>query len=372
MSRPQVAIIQQFLTHYRLPFLYRLQELCAQGGVDLVCYYGADPSRHLLEAPPECATPVTVALFKNMTWQPVWKKTSGADLVIVEQAVKHLINYPLMARRIYSNQKLAFWGHGKNFQARNPNSVSECVKAFMSRHVDWWFAYNDLSARVVRNLGFPPDRITSLQNTVDTVGLRASIDSLPAAALSQIKADMGIDSKSVAVYTGGLYSDKRIPFMLEASNLIRSSVPDFHLIVIGKGPDEEIVRQASAQHAWIHYVGPKNDADKIPYWAISKIFLMPGLVGLAIVDSFALGVPMVTTAYPYHSPEIDYLKNGVNGIMVEDWKDPAAYAKAVIDLLRDEPRRQKIIEAGKADAEIYTIENMAANFFNGLVRAISV
>jgi exopolysaccharide biosynthesis WecB/TagA/CpsF family protein len=34
--------------------------------------------------------------------------------------------------------------------------------------VDWWFAYNDLSAGIVRSLGYPEERITSVQNAIDT------------------------------------------------------------------------------------------------------------------------------------------------------------------------------------------------------------
>jgi L-malate glycosyltransferase len=38
--------------------------------------------------------------------------------------------------------------------------------------------------------------------------------------------------------------------------------------------------------------------------------LMPGLVGLAVLDAFADGIPRVTTVIEYHSPEIEYLVPG--------------------------------------------------------------
>jgi glycosyltransferase involved in cell wall biosynthesis len=366
MNPSRVIIVQQYLTHYRVPFFRCLHDNCAEAGVDLKVLYGKDGGRHLAVDIPDWCIPTRVTRFGGMTWQHVWKLTQSADLVIVEQAVKHLVNYAFLGRRLVTPQKVAFWGHGRNFQSRKPNSTQERVKRFISRHVDWWFAYNDLSASVVRELGFPADRITSVQNAIDTKALQSARDALDPRTLANLKAELGIASENVAVYTGGLYNEKRISFLLEAASLIRASISDFHLVIIGQGPDEDIVRRASQQYYWIHHMGPKNDVDKVPYWAISKVFLMPGLVGLAVLDSFALGVPMVTTAYPYHSPEIDYLRNEKNGVMVGSWENPAEYATAVVDLLCDDTRRLQLIAAGKVDASLYTVENMAERFAGGI------
>lgn len=371
MKRPAVAIIQQYLAHYHAPFFCRLGDLCESLGIEVVLYYGAESGRHIRAEVPDWCVPIRVKNCCSVTWQPAFSSSAEADLVIVEQAVKHLILYPLLARRAISRQKLAFWGHGKNFQARNPNSLQERLKRVASRHVDWWFAYNELSASVVRDLGFPGNRITSVQNSIDTKALDAGLAALDKTSTANLKSSLAIDSDNIGVYTGGLYSEKRIPFLLQTASLIRTSIPDFHLIIIGQGPDDRLVRRAAQNSRWIHYVGPKNDHDKIPYWAISKVFLMPGLVGLAILDSFALGVPMVTTAYPYHSPEIDYLRNGINGVMVDDWQSPNAYAQRVIDVLKDDRLRSQLIEGCRHSASLYTAEEMAKRFAHGVEQALA-
>lgn len=370
MKPPAVAIIQEYLAHYHAPFYRHLGDLCKSRGIGIVLYYGAESGRHIRAEVPGWCVPVRVRKWGGATWQPAFSSTAGADLVIVEQAVKHFILYPLLARRAFSRQKLAFWGHGKNFQTRNPDSFQERVKRVASRHVDWWFAYNDLSSSVVQDLGFPRDRITSVQNSIDTRSLQAGRLALEENSLASLKSSLGIDSDNIGVYTGGLYDEKRIPFLLESASLIRCSVPDFHLIVIGQGPDDGLVRLAAQNNSWVHYVGPKNDHEKIPYWAISRVFLMPGLVGLAILDSFALRVPMVTTAYPYHSPEIDYLRNGVNGVMIEDWQSPAAYAQCVVGLLRDDELQKRLVEGCRQSAQSCTAEEMARRFVRGVEQAL--
>ena len=67
---------------------------------------------------------------------------------------------------------------------------------------------------------------------------------------------------------------------------------------------------------------------------------------------------MVTTNVSGHGPEIDYLKDGVNGIIVEENDNPEIYAKAVARLLKDEKLRESIISHSLKDAKYYTIENM--------------
>jgi glycosyltransferase involved in cell wall biosynthesis len=109
----------------------------------------------------------------------------------------------------------------------------------------------------------------------------------------------------------------------------------------------------------------------MPYWAVSKVLLMPGLVGLVIVDSFALGVPIITTEYPYHSPEIDYLKNGVNGLMIECGESPAVYADAVARLLTSPDLLSALRRGALASAADHTIEAMASNFANGIKNALA-
>jgi glycosyltransferase involved in cell wall biosynthesis len=158
--------------------------------------------------------------------------------------------------------------------------------------------------------------------------------------------------------------------LLEACELIRQRVPDFEIIFVGAGTEAALVKQAAERHSWIRYVGPKFDYDKVPYFLLSKLSLMPGLVGLGILDAFALGVPLVTTALPYHSPEIEYLQDGVNGVVVPQAESATAYGETVTELLRDEGRRQLLVAGGRASAEVYTIENMVERFATGVGQAL--
>jgi glycosyltransferase involved in cell wall biosynthesis len=101
---------------------------------------------------------------------------------------------------------------------------------------------------------------------------------------------------------------------------------------------------------------------------MSELFLMPGLVGLAIVDAFAARLPVVTTSIPIHSPEIEYLQPGENGSLCDFNED--AYARAVAALLGDERGLERMQQAAAATAEQLTLDNMVGAFADGILRCL--
>jgi glycosyltransferase involved in cell wall biosynthesis len=324
----------------------------------------------MLSQSPAWADPVKVRKVGPFSWHHLGHLCDAADLIIVPQEIKYLRLHLLLLATRFSQCKFAYWGHGKNFQAINSNSISERLKRFLSRHVDWWFAYNNLSAGIVRDLGFPSAKVTTVGNSIDTAALAKARADLSSDTIKATPVELGIQSQNVAVYTGGLYPNKRISFLLEAAEAIRDRVSDFELIIIGDGPDRDLAAKAASRNPWIHVVGAKNDSEKIPYWAMSKILLMPGGVGLVILDSFALGVPMVTTDTYLHGPEIDYLNDGHNGIMVACGDSSNTYAKVVVNLLRDQERLNQLRNGACASALHHDIETMVKNFSEGIVQAL--
>jgi glycosyltransferase involved in cell wall biosynthesis len=366
-----VVIIQENLPHYRVPFYKCLRSILQENQIECILVYDPGVISNLIPGRLEWAVPIPIKWLGPFGWQSIMGLARGADLVVVQQEVKYLSNFFLLVRRHLRGLPSAFWGHGKNMQARNPNSCAENVKRLLSKHVDWWFAYNKRSAAVVRQLGFPEERITLVQNAIDTRSVIEARNRLSPETIESTKTNLGVRSGNVAIYTGGLYGEKRLSFLLDAAAKVRAQLPDFHLIVIGGGPQKDLVIDASQNNSWIHYLGPMNDIEKIPYWAISKISLMPGLVGLGVLDSLALGVPLITTAYPYHSPEIEYLRDGFNGVVVTEWESNDAYANAVVEILKDDQRRLLMVNEGRKDAEFYTIENMASNFADGVIAALN-
>lgn len=370
-ERRKVVIIQEHLTHYRHSFFTRLRELLSQHLIDLVLIHGPTTDNRFLHHGLNWATEVRIIRLGSFSLHAAFARCWKADLLIAIQEVKYPLPLLFQLLAPFRRVRFAYWGHGRNFQSAKPNSPAERLKRSLACKVDWWFAYNDLSARVVASYGFPAERITSVGNAVDTTGMKRRLLELSPAEIDEARATHGIHSENVAVYTGGLYPNKRIDFLIEAARSIRRAIADFELVVIGDGPESFKVKEAAEAEKWIHFLGSKNDSDKVPYWAVAKLLLMPGLVGLVVVDSFALGVPIVTTDYPFHSPEIDYLKDGENGCIVPCGEDVGIYAEAVVQLLQDPDRIASLKQGAIRSSELHSIENMAANFADGVLRCLA-
>jgi glycosyltransferase involved in cell wall biosynthesis len=277
----------------------------------------------------------------------------------------------LIARQVFGQQKFAFWGHGRNYQATEFHSLSERLKRLMICRAHWWFAYTPAVARFVESQGFPRERITTLFNAIDTSALLEFQQGILSTDLNKIRTEIDGTARNVCIYVGGMYSEKRIPFLLKACLKIRQQIPDFQMIFIGSGTDADLVRDFCKTHRWAVYLGSVFGREKVKYLMLSKLLLMPGLVGLAVLDAFALDVPIVTTNINFHSPEIEYIENERNGVIVDPADDIDVYASTVVELLMDTSRRSNLVDGCRTAASKYTVEKMVSHFFEGITQALS-
>lgn len=371
--RSQVLIIQRRLTHYRVPLFNELRRLLNSSGIDLHIVYGTPTvqERHKKDSGELDwgeYVPCKYWLDGRLCWQDARAQAKQADLVVVTQENKLLFNYILPS--VAPRSLRAFWGHGRNFQSARPQ-LSEWVKSYLSRHVDWWFAYTQVSADIVTANGFPADRVTALNNTFDTSGLRQALGEITEDARRKACEKYGLHDGPIGLMLGSLYVDKRVDVLLQAAYHVRQRIPDFQLVIAGDGPQRELVQQAVTDSGgWIHWLGAVGGQDKAVVLSLATVILNPGMVGLTVIDSLTAGVPMITMDSGLHSPEIVYLKSGVNGLITPN--DLASYANAVADLLQD-PRRLAELRAGCAlEAGSLSIEEMAYRFCVGIQKCLAL
>ncbi len=376
--RPTVAIVKAFVPKYRAPFHNALRTALDERGIDLLIVQGlpygdmvAKDDTTVLDWAYVREHAVLRIGGKELTWQRVGDLVADADLVIADQQAARLTNYPIWLRNLVGRQRFAFWGHGINFQPTDASALGETIKRFVSRHVHWWFAYNDIVAALVRDMGFPADRITDVQNAIDTRQLTRQVEAVTPEQLAELRSGLGLTGDHVCVYVGGMYEQKRLPYLLAACDDLRAMVADFEMVFLGGGPAQELVERAAASRDWMHYVGPTFGAEKAAYLALGQLLLMPGLVGLTILDTFAAGVPLVTVADSEHSPEISYLVDRHNGRMLPAGTDPSDYAKAVAELLHDDAAMARLVDGGREARQTYTIEAMVERFASGVEAALA-
>ena len=221
----------------------------------------------------------------------------------------------------------------------------------------------------MKESGFPENKITVVQNAIDTKKLSNVYEQIGQSELEKLKQQLNLNSGHTGIFCGGMYKEKSLDFLLAACDLIKREIPKFHVLFIGDGPDSVKILNASKSRRWIHFIGPKFDTDRVIYFKLSDLFLMPGLVGLGILDSFTLQTPIITTNYPFHSPAIQYLENNKNGLLVSH--DVSEYANAVVKVFKDKNLLEQLKEGGKKSAQQYTLGKMVSNMADGIQRCLA-
>lgn len=374
---PRVLIIEAQMKQYRIPFYTKLQSVLESSGIELRVAYSAPVGADIGKGdncdllPPLGVKVKAYSFFgRKLLFQPLFWQVAKSNLVIVEQANKHLLNTLLVSMSRLKLKKLAFWGHGKNRQAR-PGNLSERVKRHAVPWVDWWFAYTPGVREYVKDLGMPEDRITTVNNAIDTSEFRTSLAEVTSGEIVAARRTLALDDNAmVGLYCGGLYADKDLDFLIEAATLIHANFPEFRLLVLGGGPEFSKVFSIARVKPFISAVGPCFGGKKACYFRLASVFLAPAAVGLGILDAFTAGLPLITTDVGTHGPEIEYLENGVNGFIVQH--ELSAYAECVSHVLSTPDLLNRMSQSALRSAAQYSIESMVDNFHAGIVQCLTI
>jgi L-malate glycosyltransferase len=369
---PRVLIIQAEMKYYRVPFFTGLHAALRDDGIDLIVAYSEQNSKQAIrqdgaELPPEVGRKVPGLWFANrFLYQSVWREVAAADLVVVGNENKYLINPFLLLLSALRLKTVAFWGLGPNMHPdRSP--VSEWIKERIVTTPDWWFAYTQGIADYLRRRGVPAQTIINVQNATD---MRRHLKDVPDKDVIQAKEILTANRESrIGLYCGLLGPIKEIPMLIEAARTVRQRCPNFHLVIVGNGPDRRWLEQAISGEPWIHYVGAKFGPESALFYKMADIFLLAGTAGLAIVDSFAAGLPVIATRLTTHSPEIGYLSDGENGKITTH--SAAALADAAVETLTNPTLLATLRRGAQVAGSQYTIEAMIENFRAGIKQCLA-
>lgn len=370
MAVPEIVILQYRLLQYRVPLFERLRAACDARGLRLRLVHGQPSAAEAIRR--DTANLPWAHVVRNhfcavggkdLLWQPFPAALRRARLVVMMQESRILSNYPWLFAP--GSARVAFWGHGRNFQSMAPDGLRERWKASLRNRVDWWFAYTELSGRIVADGGYPGDRITVLDNAIDNDGFANDLAAATAEKVATLRARIGAEPGApVGLYCGSLYPDKRLDLLVQAARLVQRARPDFRLVVLGDGPSRPVIEEAARTLPWLHWAGMQRGVDKAAWFRASDYYLSPGAVGLHVLDAFCAGLPMITTDSALHGPEVAYLDSGRNGFIVP--ADAADYAATCLRLIEDADLRNRLRRAAHADAQRYTMDNMVRRFMGGM------
>jgi glycosyltransferase involved in cell wall biosynthesis len=221
--------------------------------------------------------------------------------------------------------------------------------------------------------GIDPQRVFVVHNTLDTerqVGFHAQLERDDPAVL---RAKLGLETDSVVLlFVGRVYKDKRVGELVEAARVIREgglARRRVEVVIVGDGPDLPNAK-ALAGDGPVHFRGSIRDQFEVArYMRIASAVVIPGKVGLAANHSFAQGLPIITRAHQLHSPEIEYVRHGENGLIISGSMEN--FARALAEFVDSDSLQQRLAAEALATRDTLSVESMAANFDEGVCAALA-
>ena len=378
-----VAIIQREIPHYRIRFF---EELYAQGRSEgyeiLVC-----ATSHPIQSGNALAFPyriLPVRLFGNSKSSAYWMQgleatISGTDVVVAPQELQCLTVPYLWAKRKRVCKTWLWWGHGYNHQASVHSSVvtsaKEAVKRFMTRRANGLITYTAGGAEYWRQQGMPEDRVIPYYNTIDVEGLRKIRAEITEEQLACLRQTLAVEGKRVLLFSGRLYAEKKVDFLLRAFAILKQTCPRVALLIIGDGEEraelEKLAKYLELND--VHFLGERVDpSETAAYFLLADLMVIPSLVGLAIVHGFAFGLPIVTTNVAGHGPEVEYLSED-NGVISSD--NVECYAGAIGSILSSSSRFVSMQDAAAETGNRFSLARAAQRFMNAItnfdIRSVS-
>ncbi|GEP47114.1 glycosyltransferase family 4 protein [Microbacterium saccharophilum] len=363
----KVAIVQPYASRYRESLFRSLSARLAAGDTDLEVFAGSPTgveSQRKDASTDEIFTAVRQTVIplgeRRLVFRWLPRRVWDADLLILEQATRNLDTYLLLLWRQVTRRPTAFWGHGHTITSAQ-STLERRLQAWMLRRSQWFFAYTPRSLERAVLLGACSRKAVVLNNTYDSSALREAIGS---AAGSVAEGDQ-LKERWIGVYIGGLDHTKRIDYLLQVAAEVHKRDPRFILVIGGRGEDESLVR-AAATRPWCHYLGPVGNSEKAWLSRHAKVSLIAGRVGLAAIDSFEMGLPVVCEAWQYHAPEFEYLSEE-NAFIAS----PGEMSELVGRVMGDPNRLRSVRDNARASAEAYSHARMVERFHSGITAAMA-
>lgn len=367
-------LVQRVMPHYRVGPVDAMVRACARRGIDLQVAHGhhVDPA---LEERGDCVDfPEALALRNiavgnpsgaHLLWQSPWRPLTRPDIVVLEGAIRTLA-LPLLLgrRRLLGRPRVVVAGPGPAPDRRGGHGADD-VAARLVRASDGFFAYTDAGARWARSRGVPAERVAVLRNTIDTSHATMCRDSLDESHVAALRHALDPAGHGLVVYSGGLVRRKHVEDLLDAARRAAAWGEPFNVVVVGDGPERGAIEAVATRVPGVHVLGPRYGADLALVLATADIMVIPQWAGLAVVDGFVHGLPILTTRDGPHPPEHGYLADDHNAVLVHE-PGPTALARAVCDLLADHDRRRRLAAGSRRTAERLDVEQMAETFASAL------
>jgi len=306
-----------------------------------------------------------------------WLRKYG--VVVIRDRAKILLPTPRVAlnlARIIKERdiKVAAFGAAAPLAVLSASMKGAGVRktvALTHGHEVWWAKVFPFTW-AIRRIGSTVDTLTYLgeftqgaisrsltakaRNAMVKIAPGIDVDHFAPVDSTQLRKELNLEGKKVIVSVGRLVHRKGQDHLIEAMPQILESVPEAHLLMIGKGPYLEHLAKLVAINKLennVSFIGRIQYAELPRFICAGDIFAMPsrsrlaGLevegLGIVYLEASSCGLPVIAGS---SGGAPDAVIDGVTGFVV-DGTDNQQIAKAAIELLNNPEKAKEMGAAGR-------------------------
>jgi glycosyltransferase involved in cell wall biosynthesis len=210
--------------------------------------------------------------------------------------------------------------------------------------------------RELKTVAYDVRSIVRIPNGVDLKTFK------PAENRDLVREKMGMQGKTLILYTGRLSREKGLDFLIRVFSKLAPEEPAI-LYIIGDGPErsrlQNQVRNATLENA-VHIRKAVNDV--VPFLQAADIFIMPSWhegLSNSILEAMACGLPVIATRVEGNA---ELIEHGVNGLLVAPGND-AQLVTACLSLISDSAQARALGQnAQKTVHGKYTMEQVVEQY----------
>lgn len=346
MKKPKVIILYNNIFHYRIPVWNLLAEKC-----DLTVAYSFGEIPKTLERRFE-----VVYLPARKIGKFVIQKANIRKLVKDYDAV---VAYGDIAWLKYStlpwlnNIKVVYHtlgvsaSYNKGFDTHHE---WDKVRKFFYSKANALAFYTSFPIDKYEEMGVSREKMFEAPNTVEVHPINDKLE------------------KDSLLFIGTLYQQKGLQSLLDAYMALRDLDQLPKLRIIGKGPDEEIIRQwidDNNMGGLIEMKGAIYDIDeKAKYFGKAYACISPQQAGLSVLESMGYGVPFISSKDAITGGELLNVHNGIDGVVMDK-------ESQLVDVIKDiSDNKAKYLEMGRKAQVFYNENRTPRHMADGLWNAI--
>ena len=348
-SMNKVLILYNKLFHYRIPVFNILSEWC---DLTVAYCYDSEVDMGKVKFKTLKLTPVKIGPF-TLQRENIYKICKQYDSVIVYGELAWL-KYILLPWNPFCMFRVLFWGIGvrasykHSFDSKDPFLF---VRKCLEKRADGLIFYSDYPVLVHENWGIDKKKLFVAHNTV------------------AVK-DIVKNNPMNILFIGTLYKGKGIQYLLDAYKEAYDVNPLLlDLKIVGGGDDFEQVKQ------WIQnnqlsskitlYGSVYDDNLKARIWSEAIACISPQQAGLSVLESMGYATPFITTRKAITGGEIFNIKNGENGVLLDD-------VGGLVDVILDISKNtQKYLDMGRNARFYYENNRLPYHMAKGLYDSVS-